>query len=154
MTNHVGRVGEHGLTPKQDRMYNLLLTNATYKQLRGVLGIKTSTLTFHVNNIFNVLGFKSRAELVVDHYELHGVVNVKFDWNLLPKRSWPIINLLLKGYTVNETAELLECSIAKVNQQRHMVFKITGAENALDLIFKYYGVEKYTCDKNSLEASI
>ena len=154
MTNHVGRVGEHGLTPKQDHIYNLLLTNTNYKQIRSVLGISTGGLAFHINNIFNLLSFKSRAELVVEHYEVHGVVNVKFDWNLLPKRSWPIINLLLKGYTVNETAELLECSIAKVNQQRQMVFKITGAENALDLIFKYYGVEKDTYDKNSLEASV
>ena len=134
-------MNELGLSVKQYGVYELLVQPVTYEFIKSKLGITKHGLNYHINNLLHLMDFKSRSELVAEHYLEHG--EVALDISSLPEYQQEVFMLIIKGYTTTESAEILNCNLGRIHTVRQHIFRDTGTNNNLDVLFKYYGVHTY-----------
>ena len=104
------------------------------------LKLSEGGLRFHVNFVIAKMEFNSRVELVCDHYEeseKHEMIKPSWFGELSPKES-DNFALLIAGYTVSNSAEILDLSLSGVTYLRRKLFIKAGVKNALNFILKYY----------------
>ena len=128
------------LSRRELQIYKLMLTNLTYSKMAKQLKLSEGGLRFHVNFVIAKMQFNSRVELVCDYYEeseKHEMINPVWLSELNPKES-DNFALLIAGYTVSNSAEILGLSLSGVTYLRRKLFIKAGVKNALNFILKYY----------------
>ena len=128
------------LSRKELKVYNLMLTTLTYDQMAEKFNLSAGGLRFHVNIILSKMQFCSRISLICDHFEENKDFEfIEPDWlsELSPKES-DNFYLLAAGYTVNDSAEILNLSVSGVGYLRRKLFIKAGVKNALNFILKFY----------------
>lgn len=76
VTHNGGFEHKNGLTPREHAIIDLLRRRMSNNEIAGLLGIRDSTVKFHVSNIFSKLQIKSRRDLL----QKEDALNL---WNLL-----------------------------------------------------------------------
>ena len=56
-----------GLTPRETEIFTMLLTDASPKQIAGILKISMGTVNFHTSNLYRKLEIQSRTELFANY---------------------------------------------------------------------------------------
>ena len=57
------------LTKQELKVYNLLITKLSPKQIAKKLGVSQATINTQRSNIYEKLNYSDRLELVIDYYE-------------------------------------------------------------------------------------
>jgi len=129
------------LTPKQVEVYNLLITDMSFDDIKKELGLKTGGFNFHANNLYAIFDCNGRNSLIADYVETN------FDYVELPfvrgldELKKAVYSLTIKGYTVDEIAEILKVSHSQSALKRRQVLSASNCRNVMSLIFKSYGVQ-------------
>ena len=76
VTHNGGFEHKNGLTPRENAIIELLRRRMSNHEIAGLLGIRDSTVKFHVSNIFSKLQIKSRRDLL----QKEDALNL---WNML-----------------------------------------------------------------------
>lgn len=126
------------LTKRQKEVFDQLLTTKIYPVLHDELKITPSGLSFHCKNIYEKLDVTSRVELLIE-YKFQGlpIKQPRFAKPLNPLLT-EIFTLTVKGYSISETAQMLNISKATVQHNRLRLYWSAGVETLIELLFLSY----------------
>lgn len=132
-------MGINSLTKRQREVFDQLLTPKLFPILHDELKITPSGLSFHCKNIYEKLDVTSRVELLIE-YKFQGlpVKQPKFAKPLNPLLT-EIFTLTVKGYSIAETAEMLNITKPTVQHNRLRLYWSAGLETLIELLFLSYG---------------
>ena len=128
------------LTPRQQEVYDLMLTELSYPEIMERLGITIGGLRFHIGYILIKLDCDSRIALLCEHFECsdnHTFKRPEF-LNELSEQHEIIFNYVVKGYKTAEIAALMGYSYSYIIVRRCRIYRNAKVNSAFELVRKCY----------------
>jgi len=129
------------LTPKQKAVYELLITDMSFSDIKDELCMTSCGFNYHRRRLYEIFDCNSRTDLIVDHVETNfNYVELPFVARLNELQK-AVYSLSIKGFTVDEVVDILKVSRSQSALARRRVLAAAKCRSVVDLIFKSYGVQ-------------